>query len=249
MNIPRIAKKADTTPAYVTKFLEKNKRKLTEKQLVEQIRTDISLSILKTLPILEFTTNKTKDELMDALHITREQLETDTIKNMKLNMRLRISHMDTSAEKIATIRKNIMTYIIENGLYLAADLTKIDTEFDIVDNDAFEAWREKMLHWLIWPKHDSDKDPKNEDFVHEYKELIKEILIEKDKLDHRYLELPNEILKLKALFGSQLLFLRKLFRWSNTMRAILINTAEFTRKQQMNREFTNSNTLIDALIE
>lgn len=110
MDIANIAKKAGTTPEYVSRFLEQNETKLFEDEIVEQIRTDMSLSILKTLSILEFTTSKTKDELMDALHITREQLETDTIKNM----RLRISHMDTSAEKISTIRKNIMTYIVEN---------------------------------------------------------------------------------------------------------------------------------------
>ena len=110
MDIANIAKKAGTTPEYVTRFLEQNETKLFEDEIVEQIRTDMSLSILKTLSILEYTTSKTKDELLDALHITREQLETEMIKNS----RLLFSHMDLFAKKIATIRKNIITYIIEN---------------------------------------------------------------------------------------------------------------------------------------
>ena len=242
MDIANIAKKAGTTPEYVTKFIEQNETKLFEDEIVEQIRTDMSLSILKTLSILEYTTSKTKDELLDALHITREQLETEMIKNS----RLLFSHMDLFAKKIATIRKNIITYIIENWIFVS-NSSIINSADEIVGADAFAVWQKSLSREMQWSIKDIDNDVKNIDFAHEYKNLVQEMAIEHGKVVYRQLDLPLEVAKNRSLFGAQIRFLNDNLWMVNKMSSILIATNDFSSDYKKNMAFTNATSIYDAL--
>ncbi len=132
----KIAEETGVTVNFIEKYLSNARDDINQAELVDKIRIEKSMQILRALKLLEPILGKNESDLLSALNIDKKTFYLPYINFSKKI----ITHINKFIENISNLRKEILEYYIHNISYndhnnqLSAPTSKINIDPTLIES-------------------------------------------------------------------------------------------------------------------
>ena len=234
----KIAEDTGTTLDFIKKYLSNVRDDINQVELVNKIRVEKSMQILRALKLLEPILGKNENDLLSTLNIDKKIFDLPYINFSKKI----IIHINKFIEDINNLRKEILEYYIYNISYsddnnqLSAPITKINIDPTVI---------ESRRNGIITQKSVEEKEIKetSQKFVWKYKEIIVSFQ-NKSKQLKKYAPQDRSATTIGRIFSWNSYNINNLAENSKNiidMRSILIHSDSIEEDLKLSRSITEKN--------